>query len=518
MRSSIIPATFDASCRGRRVPKWWGYVAVLGLAALNSAMFDLIYTHHRQHSNIDETPLEYHSTIEPRIVRELDRYVGGNWRYLMLAFVSPIASWTEVDSRLKYLNVLEHHYADQGLRAMIISSDVESHAHWLHKDAHVNPTIVNDETFKFYRAFRTHPDHEHGSLVILDKQGRIEFFTYGIPSEDELRQLAEKYMVGSITYALAEDGLVARFVIGAPLPDLSLRSLDGGEQLVLNEAQRKNLILVIFTARCATCQIEHFMNELAAFRSEVARSTRYRSHQFLVIFASNFRQTSLLSYQSTGILPSSTYFLDQEPIPLEKYATRYDISASRPTVVITDASGKVAEVAPLFSERISAPFAPHPRFAHPLSDQHKRPRESVEIGLLTATRVFPEVNGASVIKIDKSGNYLVLNPKDHSIVVYDHRLKFIRRIGRIGNGPGEFYDPVDFAVDNQGRLYIADSGNNRIQILRSDGTYLRHFRFPAPISVAALRTGEILIVGANDDQLVHVYSPGGEFLGLSALL
>ena len=48
--------------------------------------------------------------------------------------------------------------------------------------------------------------------------------------------------------------------------------------------------------------------------------------------------------------------------------------------------------------------------------------------------------------------------------------EFIMEWGRIGNGPGEFRTPHAMAFDSQGRLYVADRGNHRIQIFDQDGT------------------------------------------------
>jgi hypothetical protein len=122
------------------------------------------------------------------------------------------------------------------------------------------------------------------------------------------------------------------------------------------------------------------------------------------------------------------------------------------------------------------------------------------------------VNADARIKSDKLGNYYLLNPQDHSIVLYDNQLRFVRRIGQIGQGLGEFYYPQDFAIGQKGLLYVADSDNNRVQVVDPNGAGLQHFRFPQPLSIAPLSSGEILVVGRADDQLIRVFSPEGRLL------
>jgi sugar lactone lactonase YvrE len=44
--------------------------------------------------------------------------------------------------------------------------------------------------------------------------------------------------------------------------------------------------------------------------------------------------------------------------------------------------------------------------------------------------------------------------------------------GTIGTGPGQFRTPHALELDSQGRLFVADRGNHRIQIFDQDGNYL----------------------------------------------
>jgi sugar lactone lactonase YvrE len=50
--------------------------------------------------------------------------------------------------------------------------------------------------------------------------------------------------------------------------------------------------------------------------------------------------------------------------------------------------------------------------------------------------------------------------------------KFVKEWGKVGSGPGEFRTPHALAFDSQGRLFVADRGNHRIQIFDQDGKLL----------------------------------------------
>jgi len=50
--------------------------------------------------------------------------------------------------------------------------------------------------------------------------------------------------------------------------------------------------------------------------------------------------------------------------------------------------------------------------------------------------------------------------------------KFIKEWGKAGGDTGEFRDPHALAMDSQGRLFVGDRGNSRIQIFDQDGKHL----------------------------------------------
>ena len=54
-------------------------------------------------------------------------------------------------------------------------------------------------------------------------------------------------------------------------------------------------------------------------------------------------------------------------------------------------------------------------------------------------------------------------------------VRFIKTIGRTGQGAGEYLKPMGLVLDAYGQLYVADAGNNRIQVVDIDGNFVAEF-------------------------------------------
>lgn len=76
------------------------------------------------------------------------------------------------------------------------------------------------------------------------------------------------------------------------------------------------------------------------------------------------------------------------------------------------------------------------------------------------------------------------DPTHMRIAKFSKDGKFIKAWGKLGTGPGEFNLPHGLAMDSQGRLFVADRGNNRIQIFDQDGKFLDQWKqFGKPVGV-----------------------------------
>ena len=75
---------------------------------------------------------------------------------------------------------------------------------------------------------------------------------------------------------------------------------------------------------------------------------------------------------------------------------------------------------------------------------------------------------------DDADNLYVLDSQNNRITVFDANGKFVRSIGRKGQGPGELGFPLGLAVTNDRHLVVMDLGNRAFVVYGPDGTYIRN--------------------------------------------
>ncbi|MDH7494048.1 MAG: 6-bladed beta-propeller [Candidatus Saccharicenans sp.] len=79
----------------------------------------------------------------------------------------------------------------------------------------------------------------------------------------------------------------------------------------------------------------------------------------------------------------------------------------------------------------------------------------------------------AIVDADDAGNIYILDRKAVQIKVFDPQGKFIRAIGRSGQGPGEFQSPRYFQITPQNNLMVTDPALRRVSLLGLEGQFIR---------------------------------------------
>ncbi|WP_314588066.1 fibronectin type III domain-containing protein [Paenibacillus terrigena] len=128
------------------------------------------------------------------------------------------------------------------------------------------------------------------------------------------------------------------------------------------------------------------------------------------------------------------------------------------------------------------------------------------------------------VEVDDAGNIYVVDTLNHRILKRDESQgdaalwKEWGVSGQAGSGLGEFNEPYDIAIDSKGNLYVADSGNHRIQKLNAatgvwsewgitggrPGAGLGEFN--SPLGVAVDRDGYLYVAEFGNHRIQRMVS------------
>ena len=108
---------------------------------------------------------------------------------------------------------------------------------------------------------------------------------------------------------------------------------------------------------------------------------------------------------------------------------------------------------------------------------------------------------------------------NHCVQVLNADFSYSHRFGSNGDQPGQFNGPIGIAIDSYGKIYVADSNNNRIQKFNCEGELLAVFankegddRLKDPCGLCFDRN-DILYVTERANKTVCMFSSEGQFLG-----
>jgi DNA-binding beta-propeller fold protein YncE len=123
-------------------------------------------------------------------------------------------------------------------------------------------------------------------------------------------------------------------------------------------------------------------------------------------------------------------------------------------------------------------------------------------------------NKPADVAFAKNGDIYVADGYGNSRVVkFDRNGNYIKAWGKFGAGIGEFNLPHSVTVDNQGRVYVADRENQRIQIFDSEGKFLQQWTgIGYPYGLLITPDQHIWMVDGGYDRVIEL-DQNGKILG-----
>jgi sugar lactone lactonase YvrE len=125
----------------------------------------------------------------------------------------------------------------------------------------------------------------------------------------------------------------------------------------------------------------------------------------------------------------------------------------------------------------------------------------------------------SGLAVERSGSIVVADSGNDRILRLTSEGKPLAAWGSKGDKPGQFRTPVGLTLDPKGNIYVADNHNNRVQELSPAGKVVRVIgsfgsgpgQFSLPEDVALDATGDLFVTDFGNSR-IEEFSPSGSFL------
>jgi uncharacterized protein (TIGR03663 family) len=206
-------------------------------------------------------------------------------------------------------------------------------------------------------------------------------------------------------------------------------------------------------------------------------------------YAQGYRElNSVLSVGAIG--PGEGQFLDPRGVAVDKEGFMYVADAGNQRVQVFDGSGGFVrawggegEGAGQFKEPWGIAVGPDGDVYVADTWNHRVQVFDRQGSLLRTWGGYGNTDGAAsgaeglfwgprALALDAAGDLYVADTGNKRVQKFDRQGKFLGQWGGGGLGPGQFDEPVGLAVDGQGNIYVADTWNRRVQKFDTDFNYL----------------------------------------------
>ncbi len=129
-----------------------------------------------------------------------------------------------------------------------------------------------------------------------------------------------------------------------------------------------------------------------------------------------------------------------------------------------------------------------------------------------------ELTRPTGIAVSRDGTVFVADTGNDRIQAFSSSGAFLWTFGSSGEGPGEFQRPMDIDIDEEGLLYVSGLGGDRVQVFTAKGALLRELRgdrtpagsFDGAAGVLVAPSGDVYVADFYNHRVVR-FGPEGNF-------
>lgn len=231
--------------------------------------------------------------------------------------------------KLVYAQVLYNKFNNSGLEIIGITSKEKDFVINLKQKGKFTFPLIVDENETIHRLFHI-KDYCSGT-VLVNRQGEIIFQAARLIEIENLRQIVEKEITGTISYDFQQIDRQALFKIKQKFPELFLKDLAGNMHLV-EDIEEDHIIVTFFSSICTICKSGRRIETLKNIKRMVLKN--YLKEKIILVFFEPFNERDIKEWEELVQMPFEKYISEDIFTDDEKYITDDSLKTDPLTIVL----------------------------------------------------------------------------------------------------------------------------------------------------------------------------------------
>lgn len=127
------------------------------------------------------------------------------------------------------------------------------------------------------------------------------------------------------------------------------------------------------------------------------------------------------------------------------------------------------------------------------------------------------IGNISSTAIDNDGNLFIFDKLQVKIFKFGKDLRFIKKFGQEGQGPGEFavhFSSIEINTGYDNQLYVSDQMNRRLHVFDLNGKFIKDHKveYPRVYKPVVSKSGNIYIPAEKNDGIIDVFNKNMELI------
>lgn len=118
---------------------------------------------------------------------------------------------------------------------------------------------------------------------------------------------------------------------------------------------------------------------------------------------------------------------------------------------------------------------------------------------------------SSILELKVFNRHILIRDVSGRVLIFDSEGKFIRKLGKIGDGPGEYTRAYSIEIDEEaGLIYLGSV--NKLQIYSKDFEFIKEKNLPFFVNFLSVLNGELLVITKKDGAKMNSWASKETFL------